>query len=262
MAAKSVKKEPKVKKTVVKAKPASKTVFKSEVAMKAPAKKVATKEAGVTVSVYGMDGKVSGKVTLPSEIFRAKVNPILMAQAVRVYFAGQRRGTASSKTRGEVRGTTKKVYRQKGTGRARHGAAKAPIFVGGGITFGPRPRDFSLDLPKKMKRGALFSALTSKLQENKIKVVDLGSVTGKTKEMMSLLINLELANKKGDVRSVMVVLDTASKDAMRAVRNIEGTKVKNVTNLNIYEVLQSHTILFAKNSLEVLKQTFLSEKTK
>src|SRR6266404_5428662 len=124
--------------------------------------------ATVSVAVVGIDGKVSGKVSLPGEMFGEKVNKALLAQAVRVYLANQRQGNASTKTRGEVDGSTAKIYRQKGTGRARHGSKRAPIFVKGGIVFGPKPRDFSLSLPQKMKRKALFSALSAKVKDKEV----------------------------------------------------------------------------------------------
>src|SRR5258708_225116 len=126
-------------------------------------KKTEKKYTPVSVDVIGVDGKVSGKVSLPGEMFGEKVNKTLLAQAVRVYLANQRQGNASTKTRGEVDGSTAKIYRQKGTGRARHGSKRAPIFVKGGLVFGPKPRDFSLALPQKMKRKALFGALSAKV---------------------------------------------------------------------------------------------------
>ena len=127
--------------------PAKKKEVKAEVSI---VEKVSEK-ATVSVNVVGIDGKISGKIALPGEIFGEKVNKALLAQAVRVYLANQRQGNASTKTRGEVEGSTRKIYRQKGTGRARHGSVRAPIFVKGGIVFGPKPRDFSLDMPKKKK---------------------------------------------------------------------------------------------------------------
>ncbi len=227
---------------------------KTVVAKKAAVEPKPAEKVGVSVTVYGLNGKAAGRTTLPSEMFGAKVNPILMAQAIRVYLAGQRRGTSSTKTRGEVAGTTKKIYRQKGTGRARHGAAKAPIFVGGGITFGPRPRDFTLALPKKMRKAALFSALTEKLQENKIKVLDLTLLTGKTKEMATTLKNLKLANEK------VTVIVSGTGNATRATKNIDGTTVSSAASLNIFEILNSNAVVIAKDSIEVLKNTFLKEK--
>lgn len=219
-----------------------------------------TKIAGVSAKVYDMSGKAAGSITLPGEMFGAKINPTLMAQAVRVYLFSQRRGMASSKTRGEVNGTTKKIYRQKGTGRARHGAAKAPIFVGGGITFGPKPRDFSLELPKKMKKKALFSALTAKLQEDKIKIVDFKDAAGRTQEITKTLKSLELMSKKGEVKKLMVIVDAGAGNVLRASRNIKGATVQNVGNLTTYEIVNSNNLLFAKSSIEGLSKTFLKVK--
>ena len=117
-------------------------------------KTVATKKntAGLTVDVYDTRGKVVEKMHLPKDIFGVDVNQQLIAQAVRVYLANKRQGTVSTKTRGEVTGSTRKIYRQKGTGRARHGSIRAPIFVHGGLVFGPKPRDYSMKFPKKMRK--------------------------------------------------------------------------------------------------------------
>ncbi|HMS22423.1 MAG TPA: 50S ribosomal protein L4 [Candidatus Levybacteria bacterium] len=211
---------------------------------------ISTKET-FSVDVYGLDGKVSGKVNIPTEIFKAKVNLTLMAQAVRVYLATQRSGTSSTKTRSEVSGTTKKMYRQKGTGRARHGAAKAPIFVGGGIAFGPKPRSFALTLPKKMRRKALFSALTSKYSENNLMILDAAQATGKTKEIVNTFKNLGLTKK------VTIVVTPEEKQISRAARNIKGVTVEHAANLNTYSVLNSNTVIFAKDALSILQSTFL-----
>ena len=165
---------------------AVKTVVKKEI--KPVAKTVKSPVSKLTVSVYGMDGKSSGTVTLPKEIFGEVVNKKLLAQAVRVYMANKRQGNASTKTRGEVEGSTRKIYRQKGTGNARHGSIRAPIFVKGGIVHGPKPRDFGLDLSKKMRRKALFSALSAKLQDGDVKVVSgFEKMTPKTKQFVSVL---------------------------------------------------------------------------
>lgn len=210
-------------------------------------------KAGFSVSVYGLDGKAAGKMTLPGEIFGEEENPRLVAQAIRVHMANQRSGTSSTKTRAEVNGTTKKVYRQKGTGRARHGAKKAPIFVGGGITFGPRPRDFELTMPKKMKRKALLSALSGKFSQSKVMVVDFEKATGKTKEIAAALKSLSLTDKK----NVMVVVDVSLTNVRKASKNIQNVNVENVSTLSVYEVSKSSNILFVKNTIETLKKTYL-----
>ena len=152
---------------------AKKTAVKKEATVKVVNSQNAEVKAGsLKVTVVGIDGASKGSMTLPEAVFGAKPNKALIAQAVRVYLANQRQGNAATKTRGEVIGTTKKIYRQKGTGRARHGAAKAPIFVGGGVAHGPHPHDFSMEFPKKMKQKALISALSEKTQAGSIKVVE------------------------------------------------------------------------------------------
>lgn len=215
------------------------------------------KKAGIEVAVVDILGKSAGKVMLPGEIFAAKINPELMAQVVRVYQFAQRRGTASTKTRGQVNGTTKKAYAQKGTGRARHGARKAPIFVGGGITFGPKPRDFSLNIPKKMRRGALFSALTSKLQDKKIMVFETTAAHGKTSEMSAFLKSMNILQKK-----VTVVVDASTPLVSRASSNLEGVIVIRAENLHTYLVLNSNVLLFTKSSIDVLHKTFIESTAK
>lgn len=216
---------------------------------------VAEKVAGVSVAVLDLLGKSGGKITLPGEMFAAKINPTLMAQVLRVYAFSQRQGHASTKTRGEVSGTTKKVYSQKGTGRARHGAKKAPIFVGGGITFGPRPRGFNLEIPKKMRRRALFSALTSLHQASKVMVFDATGATGKTKEMTNFLKGAGLTGKK-----ITFVTTGETPMVSRAGGNLEGVSIIRAENLHTYAVLNSNALVFVKDSIEVLKKTFL-EKT-
>lgn len=239
----------------VKTKKTTTTAVKKPTVKKAVAVKEAPK-TGLSVSVYGLDGKTSGKIALPPEIFGEKENPKLVAQAVRVYLANQRMGTSSTKTRGEVNGTTKKVYRQKGTGRARHGAAKAHIFVGGGIAFGPKPRDLALSMPKKMKRKALFSALSSKLSQEKVLVVDFEKASGKTKEVAAALKSMSLTERK----NVMVVVDKNLENVKKASRNIKNVTVESVSNLNAYGVSRSSSVLFVKSTIEGLKETFLKGK--
>jgi large subunit ribosomal protein L4 len=203
---------------------------------------------GIRVSVLGLDGKSAGSITLPSDLFAAKVNKQLMAQAVRVYLANQRVGHASTKTRGEVEGSTRKIYKQKGTGKARHGAIRAPIFVGGGIVFGPRPRDYSLGLPQKMKRVALASALTQQLgNQNVIVVSGLSDVT-KTKVVAATLTAI------GATRKTLLVTPKESAVVVRAGRNIEGVNILPVSDLNTYSVLMHGKVVFMKEAIGELKK--------
>lgn len=221
--------------------------LKSPKSTKIPKDPNSPNSPSISVPVCGIDGKPSGTIALPGELFAAKVNDALVAQAVRVYLANQREGGASTKTRGQVEGSTRKIYRQKGTGRARHGGVRAPIFVGGGITFGPTPRDYHLNLPQKMKRAALASALTSAKAEGKVMIVDgLGGLK-KTKAMASAL----LAN--GVKRSALLVVGSDALMTTRVSRNIAGLDILSAQNLHAYAVLSHQTLVFMKEAIAVLK---------
>lgn len=208
--------------------------------------------------VYNLHGDVVGKTSLPKEIFAARVNPYLLTQAVRVYQANQRQGTHSTKTRAEVISSTKKIYRQKGTGRARHGAISAPIFIGGGIAHGPKPRDYSLNLPVKMRRQALFGVLSQKLQNGELKVVKgLGKIETKTKKMYEALVNLKLEVGKNNT---LLVTPQDFKNVLLASRNIQNLFVENAKLLNAHKVLLCKNLLLMEESLPVLASRFLPQK--
>lgn len=209
----------------------------------------------LSIPVYSLTGRVAGSMVLPKDIFGVKVNKKLLAQAIRVYSTNQKIITASTKTRGEVRGSTAKIYRQKGTGRARHGAIRAPIFVGGGIVFGPKPKTVRLELPKKMKRGSLLSALSSKaIDKSIIGVSGLEKATGKTKEMAKLLsvVSRQSSDKKQKQVSALIVIGEKTDNVVRAVRNIPGINVLPVNTINTYEILKHDTLLLTKEALEKL----------
>lgn len=199
-----------------------------------------------TISVLGIDGKAKGRITLPAGVFGVKPNKQLMAQAVRVYLANQREGGAATKTRGKVEGSTRKIYRQKGTGRARHGSIRAPIFVGGGIVFGPVPHSFSKDLPVKMKRNALVSALSSQFAAGNIIVVDGLAGLENTKSMAKTLANV------GAVGKILLALSDKPGNAFRVARNIEGVEGIPAKNLNTYAVLVHQKLVFMKDAIGLL----------
>ncbi len=228
-------------------------VVKKTTAVKAPVAKAAVKTTkasateGLSAAVLGLDGKVKSHMTLPVEVFGEKPNKQLLAQAVRVYLANQREGSASTKTRGEVEGSTRKIYKQKGTGKARHGSIRAHIFVGGGIVFGPVPHSFTLDFPVKMKRKALASALSTQLQAGNVLVVDGLETVEKTKAMATTLTAL------GTKNGVLVVLAKDSGVASRAVRNIEGVSVLPSMSLNTYAVMAAQKIVFMKDAVGQIK---------
>lgn len=209
------------------------------------------KGTGVKVSITGVDGKAAGNMTLPADIFGAQPNKALIAQAVRVYLANQRQGNASTQTRGEVIGSTRKIYRQKGTGRARHGALKAPLFVGGGVAHGPHPHDFSLEFPKKMRKAALISALSQKAAEGSVKIVD-GEFTGKTKEVAKLLKSMELT-VKGKASKVLFVTD-GNANAYRGAHNLFGVEIETARTLTAYGVVVCKNLVFLKASVGELEK--------
>ena len=215
---------------------------------------VAAQAHGLTASVVGTDGKALGRMTMPKEVFGETVNKQLIAQAVRVYLANQRQGGASTKTRGEVEGSTRKIYRQKGTGRARHGSIRAHIFVGGGVVFGPVPHDFSLSMPVKMRRRALASALSNQFQDGNVTVVDgLAALKPKTKLVAQAL------SAVGAGSSVLLVVSQDGSIVARCARNIEGVDVTVFNNLNTYEVMAHKKVVFMKDAVAGVKEIITKE---
>lgn len=201
-----------------------------------------------SVPVYSLTGRASGTYNLPKEIFGQKINHQLLAQAVRVYMTNQKVFTVSTKTRGEVEGSTAKIYRQKGTGRARHGSIRAPIFVGGGIVFGPTVRKVRLSLPQKMKKAALVSALSDKANDKSIVgLTGIDKASGKTKEIAKLLEKLKIKN-------ALIVTERKNDNIVRAVRNILGVDVLNADLINAYEILKHRVLLLTKEAVERLKK--------
>jgi len=208
--------------------------------------------------VYNTKGEKQSTLSLPEKIFAAPVNPQLMAQAVRVYLSNQRQARAKTKSRGEVAISTRKIYRQKGTGRARHGSRNAPIFVGGGIAHGPRGnQNYRLRLPKKMKRKALFSALTAKLQDKKILAVKgLEKLEPKTKHFHQLFLKLF---KKQPPRHLLLVLPQPLSSVTRGARNLPFVQIVSANQLNTYQVLRADSLVFMPETIKALKETFLSQ---
>jgi large subunit ribosomal protein L4 len=201
------------------------------------------------IDVLDAAGKKTTTRDLPAEIFEAKVSVPLMHQVVVAGLAGIRAGTHSTKTRGEVRGGGRKPWRQKGTGRARQGSIRSPQWTGGGVAHGPSPHDHSMRVNKKMRRGALRSALTDALQSGKLAIVeDLDWEDPKTKQAVGLLESLELAGR------VLVVLPTPTDRGAveKSFRNIQHVKVAYANGLGTYDVLLADRILFTVGALEGL----------
>lgn len=200
------------------------------------------------IEMIDIAGKAAGSIDLPKEIFGAKINDVLMAQAVRVYLANQRLGTASTKTRGEVDGSTRKIYRQKGTGRARHGGVRAPIFVKGGIAHGPKPKDYSLALSKNMKTAALRSALSAKVKAGEVAVVAGFEKLEKTAAAAKALAHTGYSKKA----KMLLVLPKHDEKLYKAVRNLAGMTVTPAQLLNTYEVLHAKQVVFMKEAVEAM----------
>jgi large subunit ribosomal protein L4 len=226
-----------------------------------PRKKIENKlekeEGKLTIDVYNAQGQVVGKTELDPRIFGAKVNEELIAQAVRVYLANQRQGSAATKTRAQVRGGGRKPWRQKGTGRARQGSIRAPHWRGGGIVFGPQPKDYSMQMPKKMKRSALISALSSKLTDKGLVVLDsLELKEPKTKHAYRVLKNLPIQEK------VLLVLPERDELVLRAVNNLAKVKVTTASNINTYEVINNQSLVMPKQALKAMEDFFFKKESK
>lgn len=209
---------------------------------------------------HTLTGRKSSQLNLPKEIFGAPINNQLMAQAVKVYLANQRKARAKTKTRGEISGSRRKIWRQKGTGRARHGDRYAPIFVGGGRAHGPTgEQNYQLKMSRAMKRKALFSALTSRLKDKEVVFVKglVVKTEPKTKEMAKIIDNLKL--KKKD-KKILLVLPGILTNVIRAARNLANVELAQANQLNTYQVLNCDQLIFMEESIDKLKETFLAKR--
>lgn len=204
--------------------------------------------------VVDKSGKQVSKIELPADIFEAKINVGLMHQAYVRQMANARQGTHSSLTRGEIRMTKAKWYRQKGTGRARHGARSAPIFVGGGVAHGPKPRDYSTDMPKKMRRGAIRSALSALVRDDQLVVVDkLDMDTPKTKDIRQVLNALV-----GD-QSALILVTNDQSAVRKSVNNLAEAHSIVANYLNVRDLLKYDKVIMPLDTLEIIKSIWGKE---
>ncbi len=248
-AVKAASAEPVAAKTAV-AKPAE-VVVKKTVAKA----KIVKNATSVSVPVLDIKGKQLKSIELVSELFGVVPNVKLLAQYVHVYLTNQRQGTASTKTRGEVTMSTRKIYRQKGTGRARHGAASANLFVGGGVTFGPRPHAYSAKLNKKQRKQALIAALSAAAADSKICALDATSFTLKSPSTSTLAAFIK--TQKVD-KNIVIVMPKVQKDNLvLSLRNIPSVVITDAASLNAYELLRAKRVLFIESALDVLKNHVL-----
>ena len=210
-------------------------------------------------TVYDREGKAAGEVELADAVFGVTPHTAVLHEAVRWQLAGRHRGTHSTLTRGMVARSTRKLYRQKGTGRARHGARGAPVFVGGGIVFGPQPRSYRYALPKKVRRLALRSALSARAAEGRIAVLDRLDLDGpKTKTIAAALRAAGLGVRASGVRSVLLVTAAPNEAVERSAANLDGVRVAAASALNVHAILASDRIVFTRDALDRLVEGLAS----
>jgi large subunit ribosomal protein L4 len=203
-------------------------------------------------SIYNQEGEETGETTLPKEIFDVKFNADLVHQVAIALLANQRQISAHTKNRGEVRGGGRKPWRQKGTGRSRHGSIRSPLWKGGGVTHGPRKeRIFEKDLPKKMRRIALFMVLSQKVKNKQLVILDKIISEGKTKTMAKLLAKLPCAEK-----TTLVTVPDYDRKVFLATRNIKDASVSEARNLNVLDLLNNKYLLLTKDSIKTIEKTF------
>ena len=203
------------------------------------------------VTVFDMTGKSVGEMTLSDAIFGIEPNTSVMHAAVVNYLANQRQGTQSTLTRSEVSGGGRKPWKQKGTGRARQGSTRAPQWTHGGIALGPKPRDYSYELPKKVKRLALKSAFSAKVADNNLIVVDNIAVEGyKTKAVAEMLSNL------GADKKALIVMPEVDAKLIKSAANIPGVKTALVNTINVYNILNCDKFIVAKSALEKIEEVY------
>ena len=202
------------------------------------------------VSVYNIDGKEVGSIELNDAVFGVEVNEHLVHLAVVNQLANKRQGTQSAKTRSEVSGGGRKPWRQKGTGHARQGSTRAPQWTGGGVVFAPKPRDYSFKMNKKEKKIALLSALSSKVNESKIVVLDSFNLDEiKTKKFAEVMNNIKVSN-------ALFVIEGENKNVVLSGRNIPTVKVSATNEINTYDVLKYDTLVVTKAAVEKLEEVY------
>ena len=203
------------------------------------------------VDLYNMEGKVVGDIELSENVFGAEVNEDVLYLAVESYLANQRQGTQSTKTRSEVRGGGIKPWKQKGTGRARQGSIRAPQWIKGGIALGPKPRTYTIKLTKKVKRLALKSALSSKVNDNNIMVVDeINFSEIKTKNIVNVLNNLKLDS------NALIVLGDKNENVVRSAKNIPNVKTAYVNTINVYDILKYNKFIMTKEAAAKIEEVY------
>ena len=203
-----------------------------------------------TVGLFNKEGNKVGDVQLSEVVFNAEIKEAAVHQVVVALLANKRQGTQSAKTRAEVSGGGIKPWRQKGTGRARQGSTRSPQWMHGGIVFAPKPRDYRVSIPKTMKRAALKSVLTSKVQENELVVLEsLNFDAPKTKEAIAMF-------KAFEAKKALVVVAESNENVYKSIRNIEGVAVVPVNNINVYDLLKYPKLIITKDAVSKLEEVY------
>lgn len=203
-----------------------------------------------TVGLFNKEGKQVGDIQLNDKVFAVEVNADAMHQVVVALLANKRQGTQSAKTRAEVRGGGIKPWRQKGTGRARQGSIRAPQWIKGGVVFAPKPRDYRMSIPKSMRRVAMLSALTSKVQNDEMVVLDsLTLEAPKTKEIVKML-------NAFNAKKTLIVTAEANETVYKSARNIEGVAVLPVNNINVYDLLKYSKVIMTKDAVSKIEEVY------
>lgn len=203
------------------------------------------------VDVYNLDGAVIGQIELSDAVFGIEPNQSVMHQVVKNQLANRRQGTGSTKTRSEVSGGGKRPWRQKGTGRARHGSTRSAQYVGGGIIFGPKPRDYHYTVSKKVRRLAIKSALSTKLQEKQLIVVENFELAeAKTKNFVTALKKLNVTDR------VLVVENEKNVDLELAARNIAKVQLSRANTINVFDLLKNEVLLISKAAVEKIQEVY------
>ena len=203
-----------------------------------------------TVGLFNKEGNKIEDIQLNETIFAAEVNADAMHQVVVALLANKRQGTQSAKTRAEVRGGGIKPWRQKGTGRARQGSIRAPQWIKGGVVFAPKPRDYRMSIPKSMRRVAMLSALTSKVQNDEMVVLDsLTLEVPKTKEVVKML-------NAFNAKKTLIITAEANETVYKSVRNIEGVAVLPVNNINVYDLLKYPKVIMTKDAVSKIEEVY------
>ncbi|MBR0597253.1 50S ribosomal protein L4 [Sinanaerobacter chloroacetimidivorans] len=203
------------------------------------------------VTMLNMSGAEAGSIELKDDIFGIEVNQYAVHAVVKNYLANQRQGTQSAKNRGEVRGGGRKPFRQKGTGRHRQGSSTDPSQVGGGVVFAPKPRDYRYTVPKKLRRLAMKSALSSKVEEKEIIVLDsLSFAEPKTKEMIKVLENVKAAKK------ALIIMADKDENVIKSAANIPGVKTALVSTMNVYEIIHYTSFIVTKDAINKIEEVY------